>query len=149
MRLNLGKLRRRTLTAGLMLAALASRVLIPLGFMPAGDGPSWIEICRDGLPAGLIAQLEPARADSTGMESMGMDPMPADAMGAHHHRGSPSQTEHCVFGAASGAGPIPHLPHSGDVSCARLLPAAAFASVALVIRGVHLPQPRAPPALLS
>jgi hypothetical protein len=156
MRLNLGKWSRRTLMAGIMLVALTSRVLIPPGFMPASDRPFWIEICWDGLPAGLLAQLEPAGAHTMGMESMGADSMgmdgmgrmPADSMGSHHHHGSRSQSEHCVFGTACGAGPIPHLPPSSDFLPAQPLRAVAFASIALTVRVVHLPQPRAPPARL-
>jgi len=147
MPLSLGKWSRRTLTAGMMLVALASRVLIPPGFMPASGRSLWIEICSDGLPAGMLAQLEPAQADGKGMESMGMDPMPADSMGPHHHHGSTPQSEHCVFGTACSAGAIPHLPLPSDFSSAQLLRAAAFTSIATAVRVVHLPQPRAPPRL--
>ena len=132
--------------AGMMLVALASRVLIPPGFMPANGRSLWIEICWDGLPAGMLARLEPAQADVMGMESMGVDPMPADSMGPHHHHGSTSQSEHCVFGTACSAGPIPHLPSPSDFSSAQLLRAVAFTSIAIAIRVVHLPQPRAPPS---
>ncbi|MGA2399179.1 MAG: hypothetical protein ABSG30_14090 [Steroidobacteraceae bacterium] len=142
--------------ASIMLAALASRVLIPPGFMPASDRPFWIEICWDGLPAGMLTQLGPAHADSMGMD------MPADSMAAHpghstshggpqqgpHHHGSPSQSEHCVFGTACSAGPIPHLPLPSDFSSAQQLRAFAFASIAVAVRVVHLPQARAPPARL-
>jgi peptidoglycan/LPS O-acetylase OafA/YrhL len=153
MRLNLGKSSRRTLLAGIMLVALASRVLIPPGFMPASDRPFWIEICWDGLPAGMLAQLKPAHAESTGMESMhmesmGMDGMPANSMGPHHHHGSRSQSEHCVFGSACSAGPIPHLPPPSDLLPAQPIRAVALASIVLIVRVVHLPQPRAPPARL-
>ena len=147
--MKLGKWSRRTLIAGIMLVALASRVLIPPGFMPAGDRPFWIEICWDGLPAGVLAQLELAQADATGMGSMPMDSKPADSMGPHHHHGSPSQSEHCVFGSACGAGAIPHLPLPSDFSSAQLLRAAAFTSIAIVVRVVYLPQSRAPPSRLS
>jgi len=137
--LKLGKWSRRTLIAGIMLVALASRVLIPPGFMPAGDRPFWIEICWDGLPAGVLAQLEPAQAAAMGMGSMPMD---------HHHH-QPSQSEHCVFGGGCSAGAIPHLPLPSDFSSAQLLRAAAFTSIAIVVRVVHLPQSRAPPRRLS
>jgi len=145
--LNLGKWSRRTLMASIMLVALASRVLIPPGFMPAGDRPFWIEICQDGLPAGVLAQLEPAQADATGMGSMPMDSMPTDSLGPHHHH--PSQSEHCVFGTACSAGAIPHLPLPSDFSAAQLLRVAPFTSIAIAVRVVHLPQPRAPPPRLS
>lgn len=144
MGLNLGRCSRQTLMAGIMLVALASRVLIPPGFMPASDRPFSIEICWDGLPAGMLAQLEHAPAGSTGMDSMGMGPMHF-----HHHPGSPSQSEHCVFGTACGGGPIPHLPLPSDFSSGQPLRAVAFASIALAVRVVHLPPPRAPPPRLS
>jgi hypothetical protein len=148
--------------AGIMLVAFASRGLIPAGFMPASDRPFSLEICWDGLPAGMLAQLGRAHADSMGMESMGMD-MPADSMAANpghstshgglpqgpHHHGSPSQSDHCVFGSACSAGPIPHQPLPSEFSSTRQPRAAAVASIAADVHLVHLPQPRAPPLRLS
>lgn len=159
--------------AGIMLVAFASRVLIPPGFMPASGWPFSLEICWEDLPADMLAHVEPAHADSMGMDSMDMESMPADSMaadsihdsmhrdpvadstshrgpqqGPHHHHGSPSQSEHCVFGTACSAGPIPHLPLAGDFSSAQQLRPGAFASIAVAVRGVHLPQPRAPPSRL-
>jgi hypothetical protein len=120
----------------------------------------------------MLAQAEPAHANSMNMDSVGMDSMPADSMAADpvhdsmhrdsggdsshrdlkqgpHHHGSPSQSEHCVFGTACSAGPIPHLPLAADFTCAVQLRPVAFASIAVAIRVVHLPQPRAPPSRLS
>jgi hypothetical protein len=119
----------------IMLAALALRVFIPPGFMPASGRPFSIEICWEGLPADMLAHVESSQADSMGM--------------GHHHHGSPLQSEHCVFGAACSAGPIPHLPLPSDFSSALKLRAVAFASIAVAVRVVHLPQPRAPPSRLS
>jgi hypothetical protein len=152
MRLSPGKRNRRTLMASIMLVAFVSRVLIPLGFMPASDRPFSLEICWDGLPAGILAQLEAAHADSTAMESMAAGSAHGSMhRGAHphHHHGSPSQSEHCVFGTACGAGPIPHLPLPSNFSSAEPLRAVIFASIAAAVRVVHLPQPRAPPGRLS
>lgn len=154
MHLSTGKRSRQTLMASIMLVAFASRMLIPPGFMPASGRPFLMEICWEGLPAGMLALVEPAHADSMGMQSMGMDPVPA---GPTSHRGPeqgpphhpPSQSEHCVFGTACSAGPIPDLPLPGDFSSARQLRAVAFASIAGAVRVVHLPQPRAPPSRLS
>lgn len=151
-RLSPGKRYRRTFMAGIMLVAFASRVLIPPGFMPASGRPFLMEICLEGLSADMLAHVEPPHADSMGMQSMGMDPMPAHStshrdplQGAHHHHGSPSQSEHCVFGTACSAGPIPHLPLPSDFSSAQQLRAVAFASIAVAVHLVHLPQSRAPP----
>ncbi|HTV97287.1 MAG TPA: hypothetical protein VME42_14865 [Steroidobacteraceae bacterium] len=147
--------------AGVMLAAFASRALIPAGFMPASDRPFSIEICWEGLPAEVLAQIEPAHAASESMGSMDMQSMdmgmPAGHStsergprhGSHHHPGSPSHAEHCVFGTASSAGPIPHLPLPSEASAAQPVRAVAFASIAVAVRVVHLPQPRAPPGRLS
>jgi hypothetical protein len=131
-------------------------MLIPPGFMPATGRPFLMEICWEGLSADTLAHVEPPHADSMGMQSMGMDPMPAHSashhgplQGTHHHRGSPPQSEHCVFGTACSAGPIPHLPLPSDFSSAQQLRAVAFASIAGTVHLVHLPQPRAPPGRLS
>jgi hypothetical protein len=161
MRSNLHKPHRRTLTAGILLVAFAVRALIPPGFMPATDRPFSIEICWEGLPAGVLARGGPPHADSTGMDSTGMDStgmdsmdmdsMPAHPMqGAHHHHsGSSSHSEHCVFGTACSAGPILHLPLPSELSSTRQPLAVAFVSIAGAVRLVHLPQPRAPPGRLS
>jgi hypothetical protein len=129
--------------AGIMLVAFASRALIPAGFMPASGAPFSLEICREGLPAGWLAQV-----DSSHAESMDMGDMPMGDS-ASHHSGTPSDGEHCVFGTACSAGPAPHLPLASLYSSAGQLRAVAFASLAASVRVVHLPQPRAPPALLS
>ncbi len=69
--------------------------------------------------------------------------------GPLHHHGSPSESEHCVFGTACNAGPIPQLPLPRDFSSAATARAVAFASLAGTLYLVHLPQPRAPPGRLS
>jgi hypothetical protein len=143
MRLSLRKRSRQTLIASIMLVAFALRGLIPPGFMPASGRPFSIEICWEDFPAEMLAHGEPSAADS-----MGMHRMPMQSMGSHHS-GSPSPGEHCVFGTACSAGPIPHLPLLSELSSARQLRAVAFVSFAAAIRLVHLPQPRAPPGRLS
>jgi len=164
-----GKRSRQTLMTSIMLAAFASHALIPSGFMPASDRPFSIEICWEGFPADMLAHGEPPHADPMGMDSMPAHAMPADSVhdsmqrgpagdsashrgllqGAHHRSGSPSHSEHCVFGTACSAGPIPHLPLPIDISPAQRLRAVAFLSIAGAVRLVHLPQPRAPPGQLS
>jgi hypothetical protein len=168
MRLSLGKSNRRTVIAGIMLVAFLLRGLIPPGFMPASGQPLSLEICWEGLPAEMLAHNEPSRSEpmDMDMESMSMDSMSADSMALvsthasggddsrsrdlplqarHHPKGKP-QGEHCVFGTACSAGPTPHLPLAGDFSSAITLRAVAFASMAVDVRVVHLPQSRAPPS---
>ena len=135
---------RRTLLASIMLVAFVLRALVPPGFMPASDRPFSIEICWEGFPAAMLAHGEPPHADS-----MDMGSMPAHSGAQHHHSGSPSHSEHCVFGTACSAGPIPHLPLLSEISSTQQLRAVAFASFAGAVRVVHLPQPRAPPGRLS
>jgi hypothetical protein len=142
--------------ASIMLVAFASRALIPPGFMPASDRPFSIEICWEAFPADVLAHGEPLHTDATGMGSAQRtpagdfashgDPLPGTH---HHHSGSPSHSEHCVFGSACGTGPIPHLSLPSDSSFARRLRALDVASIVGTVRLVHLPQPRAPPARLS
>lgn len=147
---------RRTLIASILLVAFASRALIPPGFMPASDRPFSIQICWETFPAEMLTHGEPPHADSTGMDSMHRelagdatshrDPLPE---AHHHHSGSPSHSEHCLFGTACSTGPIRHFPLLGDSSSAQQLRAVGFASIALAVRLVHLPQSRAPPGRLS
>jgi hypothetical protein len=132
--------------ASIMLVAFALRVYIPPGFMPASDRPFSLEICWEAPSVDMLAHVEPAHADSTDMDSMDMTSMGMDR-GPDHHHGTPSHSEHCVFGTACSAGPISHLTPS-DFSSAQQLRAVAFAS-AVAVRVVHLPQPRAPPGRLS
>jgi hypothetical protein len=129
---------QRVWLLGLVLPALLLRALIPPGFMPASDRPFSIEICWEGFPAGILAHGGPSRADSMATGS--------SLQAHHHHPGIPSHSEHCVFGTACGAGPIPYLPPPSDISPAQLL-AVAFGSIAVAVRLVHLPQPRAPPVV--
>ena len=60
--------------ASIMLVAFASRMLIPPGFMPASGRPFLIEICWEGLPAGMLALVEPAHADVHGHAVHGHGP---------------------------------------------------------------------------
>jgi hypothetical protein len=178
MRLSPCKRNRRKLMASIMLVTFVSRALVPPGFMPATDRPFSIEICWEGVGAHMLAHVEPSHAGSMSMasmdmESMDMDPVRAFSMaadstrnsmhrdpvadttshagpqqGRDHHHGSPSKSEHCVFGTACSAGPISHLPLPSDFSPAQLR-AVAFASIAVTVLVVHLPPARAPPDRLS
>ena len=144
--MSLRERRTRTLLASVMLVAFALRALIPSGFMLGGDRPFSIEICWDGFPAAMLAQGD---SRDTGPMDMGSMDMGRMDMGSTHGGHPHSASEHCVFGSACSAGPIPHLALSGNFSPARLLPALEFASIAGAVDLVHLPQSRAPPGQLS
>ena len=148
--------------ASMMLVAFASHAIVPSGFMPAKGRPFLLEICSEDLPADLAAHVEPASVDAMDMASMDMSAMDMPAMpaedstsklvapqGSHHHGGGSSRAEHCVFASACSAGPVPHVPTSGEFSRARPLRTVALASIAVAVRVVHIPQPRAPPSHLS
>jgi hypothetical protein len=118
--------RRRQLLAALMLAAFAVRALVPAGFMPAGGGAFSIEICPEGFSAQPLSQLP---------------------HGGHHHPGgSPTHTEHCVFGSAGASGPVRQLAALGALALLQHAPAARFIAAPTAVRLVHLPQARGPPA---
>jgi hypothetical protein len=115
--------RGRGLLAALVLAAVGLHALIPQGYMPGGGRLS-IQICPDGFPARLLT--EGARH--------------------HHHGSSPSHTDHCVFGSAGSGGPITSVSPLVALAPSRDTLAVDALSVTLVVRLVHLPQPRGPPA---
>jgi hypothetical protein len=117
----------RTLIASLMLVVFASRALITPGFMPSSDRPFSLEICPEGFPAAMLVH----------------------GGHLHHHSGSPSQSEHCVFGTAGSPGPLSYLQIPSDISPVAQPPAVAFVSILGAVRLVRLPQPRAPPGQLS
>jgi len=140
-----------------MLVAFAARVLIPPGFMPASDRSLSLQICWEDLPSAVLAYLQPSPAGSmdsadTGSMDMASMDMASIDMGSteepHHHHQSPSRSEHCIFGTACSAGPIPFLPPT-DFTSAQRRSGLAPASIAATVLLVHLPQPRAPPGQLS
>jgi hypothetical protein len=149
MRLILSERSRRKLLASTLLVAFAARALIPAGFMPGPDRPFAIEICPEGFPAEMLEHGEPQHTDSMGLGSMDMDSMSPESVPAHHHSGSPSHSEHCVFGTACSAGPTTHSALPTGLSSAPPLLAVACDSIAVAVHLVRLPQPRAPPGRLT
>jgi Protein of unknown function (DUF2946) len=119
-----------------VLLALTLRALIPIGFMPAGDGTFSLMICPGGFPPALLP------AQNTMRDGMGM-PMPQP----HHQQGHAVMDDgYCVFTTGFSAAPPPLL-----MAAIALLMATAAIVVTRVaaptgIRLVHVPQARAPPA---
>jgi hypothetical protein len=119
----------RVLIAAIVVLAFAARALVAQGFMPSSVRPFSVDICPDGLPAGFLGHGAHAHDGA-----------------AHHHGGTHWQSEHCVFGGACLNGPVSDPP----VLCTGLA-ATAFAgpsppAIAIIVRLVHLPQVRGPPA---
>jgi hypothetical protein len=118
-----------------VLLALALRALIPIGFMPAGDGTLSLMICPGGFPPALLPAHERMQ------DGMGM-PMPR----AHHDGQGVREDGYCVFTTGFSSAPPPLL-----VAALVLLIACVGVALARVatppgIRLVHVPQARAPPA---
>jgi hypothetical protein len=122
MRFRLSNKATRQLIAGIMLLAFAARALVPQGFMPASDGLLRVRICPEGFRAQLLVHS------------------------GHHHGETPSDTEHCVFGSACFAGPVPHLPPLTGILPAPRVPRTPFISTAILVQLFHLPYARGPPA---
>ncbi len=121
MRIRLIRKHRRALITSTLLVTLLWRALIPVGFMPAADGSAALMICPEGMPDMVI----------------GHD--------AGHAHGS-DYTEHCPFGAAPFAAPLPAITivatPAGELAPA---PAQRSESLHLVARSTGAHQPRAPP----
>lgn len=129
-----------------VLLAFALRALIPLGFMPAGDGSFSLMICPGGFPAALLQGRSMGQSmDQGGGKSMSM-PGGTRAPQHPHHGQGPMGEGYCAFTTGLSSAPPPLL------LAALLLLLSLVAVVALAvlapagIRLVHLPQARAPPA---
>jgi hypothetical protein len=116
--------RARVLLAGMALVLFALRALVPVGFEPASDGSLSLVICRDGFPAPLHHAGAPARGG-----------------GAAHN-------DHCLFCNSPGTAPAPLLLALAAILL--LVIATPFLHTPSLggLRPVHVPQARAPPALI-
>ncbi|MFI4909229.1 MAG: DUF2946 family protein [Steroidobacterales bacterium] len=121
-----------------VLLAFALRALIPLGFMPAGDGTLSLMICPGGFPDALLQ----GRSMRHSMPMSGGTPMPPQQHPGH----SLMDAGYCAFTTGFSSAPPPLL-------LATLLLVLSLVAVVTVtvlapsgIRLVHLPQARAPPA---
>jgi hypothetical protein len=133
MSIRLATFRQHRWLPSLLVVALALRALIPVGFMPGGNGQLALQICPEGFPAAL---LQPS--------------------GHHHHDGQGSTGHdhkswmqgHCPFGAAAGAPAVCHsLVVTVDLKSATPPPDTETVAAALDFRFL-VAQPRAPPVRL-
>ena len=118
-----------------VLLALALRALIPIGFMPAGDGTLSLMICPGGFPSALL-QRQTAMRDGMGM------PLPQP----HHPGRGVMEDGYCVFTTGFAAAPPPPLVAAFVLLLACLGVVVARSAAPAGIRLVHVPQARAPPA---
>ena len=140
MSLRFANLRQHRWLASLLVVALALRALIPVGFMPSGNGQLALQICPEGFPAALLNGASGHHHDH-GHE--GHDPSQAPG---HDHKSW--MQGHCPFGAAAGApAACQSLLVSVDLAPSVLLIDAAVIPTALDFRFL-VAQPRAPPSRL-
>lgn len=133
MSIRFANLRQHRWLASLLVVALALRALIPVGFMPSGNGQLALQICPEGLPAFLL-----------------------HSSGHHHHEGHDSpqvpghdhkswMQGHCAFGAAGGApATCQSVVVNVDLKSVAPLPDTAVVAAVLDFRFL-VAQPRAPP----
>ena len=124
------QVRRRWLLLAL-LPALALRLLVPAGYMPADAAPLSLQICPEGFPGALLPH----------------------AAHHHHHEGGGTQGAgghgsggHCVFASAGAGGPPAQQTPALASPAAGPLPPLGYCAPVLPIRLVHLPEARGPPA---
>ena len=138
----------RSRLVALMLLAFALRALIPIGFMPAGDGTLSLMICPGGLPAGLLQGQSMSQGVDQGM-GQGMPMSGGTRMPTHQQHGNGVMDDgYCAFTTGFSSAPPPLLLAILFVllSCAAVTAVTVLAPAG--IRLVHLPQARAPPAPL-
>jgi hypothetical protein len=134
---------RRPWLAAFALLALSVRALIPVGFMPSGEGLFKLQICPEGLSARALALLDPHAVHHHHhlTSADGTSPAPA-----HDHQSWSSG--HCPFGALASA-----LPTSHAVSIAFALELVSWPALPEPVRVLaehrfQIAQPRGPPLLV-
>jgi hypothetical protein len=134
-----------------LLLAVVTRALIPVGFMPAANFT--YEICPDGFPAQLLHGVGKSAAHG--------DASVHDEHAAHHVHAAQSESqhsghgshehavraEHCVFAAAAGAGPAPHTVLSLTAVETETAAHLYFSPAPPTLAGYRVQQPRGPPQL--
>lgn len=135
MSIRLANLRRHRWLASLLVVALALRALIPVGFMPGGNGQLALQICPEGFPAALLPHS-------------GHHHDSGDSTSAPGHDHKSWMQGHCPFGAAAAApAACNSLLATVDLKPAVAVPDAAMVAAVLDFRFL-VAQPRAPPTHL-
>jgi hypothetical protein len=137
MSVRLATFRQHRWLASLLVLALALRALIPVGFMPVGNGSFALQICPEGFPAVLLHASGHHHHDS-------QDPSPVPG---HDHKSW--MQGHCPFGAAAGAPGACHtLVVIVDLQPAAPVPPDTETVAAVLDFRFQVAQPRAPPTHL-
>lgn len=131
----------RTWVIGILLVALALRALVPVGFMPSADEPFSLQICPDGFPAQLLHHQHGSHHEHAVAQGRRGD----DSVGGAHQHG-PSGSEHCLFAAAAGIGPVPHtITLAVSLDSSTTAPGASLPAPFTHVR-YRISQPRGPPS---
>jgi hypothetical protein len=134
--IRLATFRQHRWLPSLLVLVLALRALIPVGFMPSGNGQFALQICPEGFPSALLQPSGHHHHDS-------QDSSPATG---HDHKSW--MQGHCPFGAAAGAPAVCHsLVITVDLKPAAPPPDTETVAAALDFRFL-VAQPRAPPVRL-
>ena len=136
MSIRLATFRQHRWLPSLLVLALALRALIPVGFMPSGNGQLALQICPEGFPATLLHNSGHHHHDSR-------DSSPVTG---HDHKSW--MQGHCPFGAAAGAPAVcQSLVVSVELKSAAPAPDTETVAAAFDFRFL-VAQPRAPPVRL-
>ena len=108
----------------LLLLVLVARALVPMGFMPAGNGSAQLTLCPDGM----LMPSDVGSADAAARNS------------GHSH------IDHCPFGSAPFAAPIAHLAVTPALTVPVSVRGVAPSPWVPSARVARTHQPRAPPA---
>ena len=108
----------RPLIISLLLLVLIARALVPVGFMPAGDGSTQLILCPDGM-------LMPADSGAPGSVKL--------------------HTDHCPFGSAPFAAPLSATAVVPQLAAPISIPGFESSAWVPTARGARSHQPRAPP----
>lgn len=140
---------RRWLTS-LLVVLFALRALVPMGFMPAGDGALALQVCPEGFPSALLAgHADHAAHHHTASNTPQGDPShSADPAGGHKHDHKSWMSGHCAFGAAASG---PALCHTLAIATVSHTEAARVDVTPVPVSLDHrfrIAQPRGPPGLV-
>ena len=128
---------------GLLVVAFALRAIVPLGFMPS-DAPFTVSLCPADFPIELLSAA--SRHEHADHEHMQMDAASRDhAQHTPGHDDHVKSVDHCPFGFAPAAAPIPYVA-GPTVSLSVASLALPFESAfSFAFKREYHPPPRGPP----
>ena len=132
---------KRAWVIGVLLMSLALRSLVPVGFMPSAQESFSLQICPDGFPAQLLHHHHGSSHAYAAAHQRGGEDSTEE-----QHRHDPSGSEHCLFAAAAGVGPAPHVATLAVPLDVVTTASSASFSIPFANERYRIPQPRGPPS---